>query len=97
MDGTADLHDIALLGGNAHQLGFGLIDNPYLRREHLPQHTGESYAQWQQKVDAWKAGWEHAAASAPPSIHVFAQGSANRGSAAVIVLPADKKPPPDKR
>ncbi|MDF8360126.1 CrpP-related protein [Achromobacter anxifer] len=49
--------DIRKQGGAAARLGLTLWDCPYLKAQAMPGHTGESPKIWQDKVDAWEAGW----------------------------------------
>jgi len=49
--------DIQKLGAQAARDGLTLWDCPYYRAQAMPAHTGESIAQWRDKVEAWEAGW----------------------------------------
>ena len=45
-------------GARAAQAGRGWQSNPYLRRENMPQATGETLREWSRKHDAWQRGFE---------------------------------------
>lgn len=45
-------------GAQAARQGLTRWENPYLKAQAMPGHTGESPTRWQTKVDAWEAGWD---------------------------------------
>lgn len=45
-------------GARAAQAGRSWQSNPYLRRENMPQATGETLREWSCKHDAWQRGFE---------------------------------------
>jgi hypothetical protein len=49
--------DIQKLGAYAARDGLTLWDCPYYRAAEMPGHTGESIAEWREKVEAWESGW----------------------------------------
>ncbi|EHK67282.1 CrpP-related protein [Achromobacter arsenitoxydans] len=58
--------DIQKLGAQAARDGLTLWDCPYYRAAAMPGHTGESIAEWRDKVEAWEAGWMEVAESGQP-------------------------------
>lgn len=58
--------DIQKLGAQAARDGLTLWDCPYYRAAAMPGHTGESIAQWRNKVQAWEAGWMEATSGGQP-------------------------------
>jgi hypothetical protein len=50
-------------GARAAQDGRSWQCNPYLRRENMPQATGETLQEWSRKHDAWQRGFEGRAAA----------------------------------
>ncbi|MNR28940.1 hypothetical protein D3C85_1462900 [compost metagenome] len=49
--------DIQKLGARAAREGLTLWDCPYYVAAAMPGHTGESIAEWREKVSAWERGW----------------------------------------
>jgi hypothetical protein len=45
-------------GARAAQAGRPWQSNPYLRRENMPQATGQTLREWSRKHDAWQRGFE---------------------------------------
>jgi len=45
-------------GARAAKAGLSWQSNPYLRRENMPQATGEAQPEWSRKHDAWHRGFE---------------------------------------
>lgn len=45
-------------GARAARAGRSWQSNPYLRRENMPQATGEALCEWSRKHDAWQRGFE---------------------------------------
>lgn len=45
-------------GARAANQGASWQSNPYLRRENMPEATGESVHDWSRKHDAWQRGFE---------------------------------------
>ncbi|CAB3959594.1 MAG: hypothetical protein E2591_00810 [Achromobacter sp.] len=60
--------DIQKLGAQAARDGLTLWDCPFLRACEMPGHTGESIAQWEDKVRAWEAGWRAQVRLRPPIV-----------------------------
>ncbi|CAB3710297.1 CrpP-related protein [Achromobacter denitrificans] len=49
--------DIQKQGAQAAREGLTFWDCPYYRADAMPAHTGETIAEWRDKVEAWEAGW----------------------------------------
>lgn len=52
-----DLHHIEHNGRAARRAGLMEMENPYFMAENMPRRTGDSFDEWQLKVEAWEHGW----------------------------------------
>jgi hypothetical protein len=62
-------------GARAAQAGRSWHTNPYLRRENMPQATGQTPREWARKHDAWQRGFEGRAATVPETKEVLSAQS----------------------
>lgn len=74
--------DIQKLGAQAARDGLTCWDCPYYRAAAMPGHTGESIAEWHNKVQAWEAGWHEACGAGKP----LPQGRCRYESRALALL-----------
>lgn len=65
MTQAIDVGSINSLGREAFASGKDWMDNPFFCAEHMPRRTGDSFERWQDKIEAWEAGWQAAAAEKP--------------------------------
>jgi len=52
-----DLNTIEDHGRAARKAGLMEMENPYFMAENMPRKTGDSFDEWQLKIEAWEYGW----------------------------------------
>lgn len=52
------IEDLQKAGANARAQGRSVFDNPFLKSENCPAHTGDTIKEWERKERAWNLGWE---------------------------------------
>lgn len=51
-------NELQLQGANACALGRSRFDNPFTKHaKMMPGATGETIAEWTEKIEAWELGW----------------------------------------